>query len=149
MRIYNVFISWMREPVIWKWRMTPWSDYWPVRQDPGSHHPLETWNRYAQGCWCPRYLVFRIDSCWIYQGSQPELAISVGSPPRIIQLMINLVSRYSPPGRHTVCDLEVLYFIKERTKVSYSPPKAKTSIELLSICFQIFILRSNLKAKTC
>ena len=98
MRIYNVFISWMRELVIWKWRLTPWSDYWPVRQDPGSHHPLETWNRYAQGCWCPRYLVFRIDSCWIYQGSQPELAISVGSPPRIIQLMINLVSRYSPPG---------------------------------------------------
>ena len=69
-----------------------------IRQDTGPHHPLETWNRYALGYWCPKYLVFRIDSCWISQGSQLELAISVGSPPRIIQLMINLVSRYFPPG---------------------------------------------------
>ena len=98
MRIYNVFISWMRYPIIWKWSQGAWSNYRVKRQGTGPHHPLETFNRYAQGCWCPSYLVFRIDSCWISQGSQLELAISVGSPPRIIQLMINLVSRYFPPG---------------------------------------------------
>jgi hypothetical protein len=99
MRIYIVIISWMRYPVI-LWiiganahiHTTGWhTRYWPTSSS-------GVMKEICAKMLVSQYFVFRIDSCWICQGSQLELAISVGSPPRIIQLMINLVSRYFAPG---------------------------------------------------